>query len=127
MDDFSDAALRHYNDAHLLAGTNRFDNASHLLGIAAECALKARMKLEGLNSAHVHLPDIVRSYRVAMKGRQRAALNEAADLVDGADSFSTWDIADRYRTTGHVTEVIWEQRRRKTGVLFAALGMRKKT
>jgi hypothetical protein len=126
MDNFQDASLRHYEDAQILADQARFDNASHLIGIAAECALKARIELEGLNSDKVHLPAIVKSYRVTMKGRQRAALNEAADLLSGPESFATWDISDRYRATGYITEVMWEQRRRKTGVLFAALGMRKK-
>ena len=41
--DFRDAAERHWTDAWLLFGNNRVANSDHLIGMAAECALKAVM------------------------------------------------------------------------------------
>lgn len=41
--DFKDAARRHWEDAELLGSHNRWPNADHLYGFAAECALKAVM------------------------------------------------------------------------------------
>jgi HEPN domain-containing protein len=38
---FAEAARRHLADALLLHGENRFANADHLAGVAAECGLKA--------------------------------------------------------------------------------------
>jgi hypothetical protein len=35
------AARRHFDDAQLLHGAQRFANADHLAGVAAECGLKA--------------------------------------------------------------------------------------
>jgi hypothetical protein len=38
--DYENSALRHYTDAEHLANSGRYDNAGHLIGFAAECALK---------------------------------------------------------------------------------------
>jgi hypothetical protein len=127
MENYEEAALRHYDDAHRLADLERYDNASHLIGIAAECALKTRIVHAGMSAKKVHLPEIVASYRNGMKGRTRGALIEANQLLDGPQSFSSWSIDDRYLGNGHVDQPLWDQRRRKTGALFAALGMRKKS
>ncbi|NJM10773.1 MAG: hypothetical protein HC889_01610 [Synechococcaceae cyanobacterium SM1_2_3] len=39
-EDYSSAAFRHWEDAQLLAGENRVENADQLYGLAAECAIK---------------------------------------------------------------------------------------
>ena len=40
MEFFYASALRHYKDAQILKEQGRYDNAVHLYGFAAECALK---------------------------------------------------------------------------------------
>jgi hypothetical protein len=40
-DDFPSAAVRHLDDAQVLADARRPDGAVHAAGFAAECALKA--------------------------------------------------------------------------------------
>jgi hypothetical protein len=127
MENYEEAALRHYDDAHHLAELRRYDNASHLIGIAAECALKTRIVSKGMSAQKVHLPKIIASYRTMMGGRRSGALVEAQQLLDGPQSFSNWSIDDRYLANDHVDGPLWEWRRKKTGALFAALGMRKKS
>lgn len=39
-EDFRAAAVRHYEDARALKYAGRLDNAGHLIGFAAECAIK---------------------------------------------------------------------------------------
>lgn len=41
MEFFYASALRHYKDAQILRAQGRYDNAVHLYGFAAECALKS--------------------------------------------------------------------------------------
>jgi HEPN domain-containing protein len=38
--DYGQAAIRHFLDAQMLAEAGRYDDAGHLIGFAAECALK---------------------------------------------------------------------------------------
>jgi hypothetical protein len=40
MENYEDAAVRHYDDAKALRDSGRGDNAGHLIGFAAECAIK---------------------------------------------------------------------------------------
>ena len=42
-ENYTEAALRHWRDAELLKEQNRVENADHLFGVAAECALKAQV------------------------------------------------------------------------------------
>ena len=46
--DFSDAHLRHWQDAELLGGAGRWANADQLYGFSAECGLKAVMVAHGM-------------------------------------------------------------------------------
>jgi len=60
-ENYESAALRHFEDAAALQSSGRPDNAGHLIGFAAECAIKLRF--ESLRTAadapHVHLPELV--------------------------------------------------------------------
>jgi hypothetical protein len=46
--DFLDAYLRHWEDAEALFGSERWANADHLYGLAAECGLKRLMIAFGM-------------------------------------------------------------------------------
>ncbi len=58
---YGDAAKRHYADARMLAASQRYDNAGHLIGFAAECALKHALDLHEPQAENpkLHLPQIV--------------------------------------------------------------------
>ena len=46
--DFFDAHRRHWEDAEILFGRDRWANADQLYGLSAECGLKAVMKTLGM-------------------------------------------------------------------------------
>lgn len=46
--DFLDAHVRHWDDAELLYDSQRWANADHLYGVAAECGLKRLMLAFGM-------------------------------------------------------------------------------
>lgn len=47
-EDYQAAAIRHYLDASALRMAGRLDNAGHLIGFSAECAIKHRIDSLGL-------------------------------------------------------------------------------
>ena len=100
--DFHDAHKRHWADAELLYNEERWANADHLYGMAAECGLKRLMLLFGMpfdvagdrpsdRSDRVHADGIWTRYQSYLSGqvasRYALALN---------DPFTNWDVAQRY-------------------------------
>jgi len=126
MADYVQAAIRHWRDSSDLGELSRFDNASHLLGFALECALKEKMQLAGAKAAKVHIPELFSAYRARMKGRQVGFSMDINLLASGPDSFFDWNVSDRYEADGHVTEVVWKGRKRRAGQFLASLGMMRK-
>jgi hypothetical protein len=62
-DSFPDAARRHRSDAKHLATNQRFQNAGHLIGFAAECFAKeilegAGIKIDKPSGFKVHFPEL---------------------------------------------------------------------
>lgn len=102
---FALAASRHLDDARHLHGEQRYPNADHLAGLAAECALKA------IAVAHLgamvnpkgpptvgstklgHLAPLWGDVRTIAAGRSAAAL--LATLGTG-NPFASWDVSQRY-------------------------------
>lgn len=75
VDCFPDAARRHRSDSKHLASDGRFQNAGHLIGIAAECLVKEILERSGIiinrePDFQVHFPRL-RSV-VRAKGRTRS-------------------------------------------------------
>jgi hypothetical protein len=98
MEDYADAAKRHFDDAKLLHSNtpSRLANASHLYGFAVECALKSIMLgvKSKSNAPRVHLPALFDEF----KNHSVAKGNDA--LVRGvkkyAAKFTGWTIEQRY-------------------------------
>lgn len=126
MANYIQAAIRHWTDSSDLGDRCRFDNASHLLGFALECALKEKMQLAGANAAKVHIPELFNVYRARMKGRQVGFSMDINLLANGPDSFFDWDVGDRYEADGHVDEVLWKGRKKRAGQFMASLRMMRK-
>lgn len=101
MEDYSDAAQRHFQDAVCLhkQTPNRLANASHLYGIAAECALKCVMRGPG-NRGKVpkgssgHLPSLLREFEHHSESKGNAALLRR--IKQCATGLSNWAIDQRY-------------------------------
>lgn len=70
-DNYEAAAVRHYADAKLLKEAGRKDGAGHLVGFAAECAIKFRIQTLQPNatSPQLHLPDLLAAARKKLAAR----------------------------------------------------------
>ncbi len=101
MEDYADAAQRHFDDAKLLHTQvpSRLANASHLYGFAAECALKCMMLGRG-NSGRVpkgsigHLPLLLQELKNHSIANGNAAL--LIRIKKSATGLSEWRVEQRY-------------------------------
>lgn len=115
-DDFRDAAQRHLHDAKLLLDQERLANASHLFGLAAECALKAvaghftpTVRFSGRTG---HIPQLF-----AELANASPAMADNPVLVGKIAAlepqFAHWKISERYaaqaRFTGARARVLQER------------------
>lgn len=94
-EDYGAAALRHLADADILAGRKRWVGAGHLIGFAAECAIKYRIETlrPKLDAPHGHLPEILDAARRHLRGRRDTALHavlKVSNLMEG------WTVSLRY-------------------------------
>jgi hypothetical protein len=105
---FRDAAIRHWRDAELLEEKERFSNADHLFGFAAECALKVALssvigvaKEEDLTGRYrKHIDELWD--RVRLHDLQKRFPHLCAYLSSG-NRFSDWSVDQRYADDGVVT------------------------
>lgn len=100
--DFLDASKRHRDDAEQLYSMQRWANAGHLYGLAAECGLKRLMLAFGMqtnaNGAPVLHDDKVHANKIWLRYetyRGNSLLGPQYGLPNGRP-FDNWDIADRY-------------------------------
>lgn len=102
-ENYQEAAVRHYRDATALKETGCLDNAGHLIGFAAECAIKHKISALSANdsSPPLHLPDILPAARKRLG--ERVGYSAMFNLLKG-DVFSDWAVDHRYSRTGKVTE-----------------------
>jgi hypothetical protein len=118
-DNYSEAANRHFTDSDHLAGASRWGNAGHLLGFAAECAVKHCIKTlrPTAGGAHGHFPELIGIARKHLRTRRDAAMNtvlKTPDLLDG------WHVNLRYEADAAVGEVQYSNWRKHTVRLLGA-------
>lgn len=101
--DFLDAHERHWHDAEHLLQAQRWANADHLYGIAAECGLKSLMRAFGMPYDTAKDRPVKREDQVHAKGiwtrfeSYRQGHTLGAGLVLPVDNpFDNWDVAERY-------------------------------
>lgn len=106
---FTDAFNRHFNDAELLLDKQRFANASHLYGLAAECGLKALMVKFGMplsdnspqdRNDRVHADKIWQRYQSYQSGH----IAGAGYGLTVQNPFSAWSVHQRYWKSSCITE-----------------------
>ncbi|ADL55527.1 hypothetical protein [Gallionella capsiferriformans] len=102
MEKYDSAAIRHFEDAQLLMAAGKIDNAGHLVGFAAECAIKHQiLSLKpGQPNPHGHLPEFLIVARKHLGSR--ANYNGMFNILK-ADAFSGWHVNRRYYQTGNTT------------------------
>jgi hypothetical protein len=115
MEDYPNAAMRHLRDANQLHDLQRFANASHLYGFAAECALKAiaqrAFKPAQQRSIHGHIPAVFSELATLNKCGQDQYLSKAVARVQ--PFFSYWAVCQRYApegATAFAPKTVGEQR-----------------
>ena len=127
--DYESAALRHYRDAEQLAGFARYDNAGHLIGFAAECALKKAGQgyLKGpKRDIDGHLPGALKAtIRRELQGRNMTGQLLALVLPTSRILYD-WDVNSRYGCDGSVTEEQYRRWLADTRKVFAAARIRYK-
>jgi len=103
MEQYEEASLRHYKCALLLKESNQLDEAGHLIGFAAECAIKhaiVSLRTGGASSApHGHFPSFLQIARKHIT--QRTSMFEILknnQLLDG------WDVNRRYYANGNTSK-----------------------
>ena len=102
---YKEAAVRHYNDAEHLAKLQRFGGGAHLIGFAAECALKHAAG--GFTSPKYgvidgHLPqNLLTKIRNILQGRR--ALGQLLSIARDKNYFQGWNVNDRYEEDAYAT------------------------
>ena len=110
--DFFDAHRRHWKDAELLFGHNRWANADQLYGLSAECGLKAVMKTLGMpvdrtgtptmQKHRVHVQDLWPIFVRFAGGRNGAWY---LSLLPSGSPFVDWSHHDRYANRSHFQKI----------------------
>ncbi len=120
------AAVRHWQDATILRDAGRPDNAGHLIGFAAECAIKhGIMSLRPPKDApNVHIPDLLIAARKLFGAR--SGYMPLYQVVK-ADIFRGWHVSRRYGETGHTSIAELGDWFSETKRLFAAARVKVRT
>ena len=101
--DFLNAHQRHWVDAEHLLQAQRWANADHLYGMAAECGLKQLMLAFGMNVNPAtgspvdnkdwkHANNIWTRFESYRSGHAQGT----GYALPPSNPFATWDVADRY-------------------------------
>ncbi len=101
--DFLDAHSRHWEDAQILFQNQRWANADHLFGMAAECGLKRLMQTFGMpydagtdrpqeRDDREHINKIWNRFESYRSGHARGATY----VLPASNLFNNWHVAQRY-------------------------------
>ena len=102
IEDYAAAAVRHFYDATELRLQGRKDNAGHLVGFAAECAIKHSYQAQGFGSPHrQHIPEILCTVQKLHKNR--SGYTEMYNVLKIA-KFTGWIVDRRYGSTDHTLD-----------------------
>jgi hypothetical protein len=109
--DFLDAHQRHLEDADLLFDNQRWANADHLYGLAAECGLKRLMLCFGMQFDSAKDVPKEREDKVHVDGawdRYETYRNNhhqgAGYPLPTTNPFANWRVSERYEPRGNFSE-----------------------
>lgn len=108
VENFTQAALRHWRDAECLTEKGGIENADQLYGLAAECAIKhALLRLPAFSSQGVlqetykqHIDVLWR--RVGHQSLQKSHPRLLA-MIKAEEPFQDWEIKQRYCADGGIS------------------------
>jgi hypothetical protein len=123
-ENYSEAAYRHFTDSERLAQLSRWDNAGHLVGFAAECAIKHGIATlqPAAGSPHGHFPHLVDIARKHLKSRRSSALHT---LLKMPSLMKGWDVNLRYDGDGAVGQAQHTAWRGHATRLMGAAGLKR--
>jgi hypothetical protein len=108
--DFLDAYLRHWEDAEALFGSERWANADHLYGLAAECGLKRLMIAFGMpvttdgdpqhRNDRVHADQVWIRYETYRSGHGSGS----GYALPSPNPFNNWHVSQRYAAQTNFTQ-----------------------
>ncbi len=128
-ENYFDAAQRHFHDAKLLRAQTApsLENASHLAGITAECAMKAILQhySQGMQ-AKIHLPAMWQHFACHSAMSRRSGLRSR--IVAQKVHFAQWEIGQRYEAPGAIffAQAVVDTQLAAAGVLMSLLHQSKK-
>ena len=128
MENYANAALRHWHDAKLLEEENRMENADHLYGFAAECAIKKILVvlpafsttgiLERTYNEHVN----ILWARVNCQSLQKSYPALSA-LLKSTNPFSDWHVKQRYAADGEISKMAMESHKKAACRLLGSVSL----
>jgi hypothetical protein len=128
MENYTDAALRHWKDAELLEKENRVENADHHYGFAAECAIKKVLavhpdfvkqgKLDTPHKKHIN----VLWGRVNLQSIQKIAPSLFA-VLKTSNQFLDWSADQRYAANSTVSLAALQMHKQAASLLLVATGL----
>jgi len=129
MPDFKNAAKKHFKDAELLFGKERFDNADHLFGVSAECAIKALLIHFGVGTDR-HTGDIhgYRQHvnelwpRASLYFSGRTGARFASYFSQPSRPFDNWRVKDRYEAEGAIRRETVDNHRKEAKRINSMMG-----
>jgi hypothetical protein len=104
LEKYDSAAIRHFLDAKSLRANGQMDNAGHLIGFAAECAIKHKLVTLSpqADKPHGHLPTFLNIARKHLSQRSGTTTSMFSLLKN--EVLVNWDVGRRYYETGHTTQ-----------------------
>lgn len=114
--DFFDSHNRHLSDARRLYGLQRWANADHLFGLAAECGLKRLMIAFGIKTDNdgtpegkykIHINKLWSEYEAVRTGHSQGVRY----TLSPTNPFHRWDISDRYGSQSNFDQKRVDQHR----------------
>ncbi len=128
MEDYAQAALRHWQDAQLLEEHRRIGNADQLYGLAAECAIKKVLvqlplfapdgSLQKEFKYHINLLWDKAGHQSIAKAAPRLP-----SLLQSNNPFSDWKIDQRYEAEGAIRAKQLQSHREWAKRLLGAVGL----
>lgn len=129
IEDYGQAALRHWRDADTLERQGHIENADQLYGLAAECAIKsALMALPGFHSDdgelisgyREHVNDLIGKVPLQNLQKRFPCL---VIRMKAPNPFADWHVKQRYWADGVITKPIAANHRQAAQRLLGAVGL----
>jgi hypothetical protein len=108
-------------NACTLKEVGQYDNAGHLIGFAAECAIKHHMGQVSSTSVNLHLPELLAAAKRQLGNR--AGYTSMYDVLKTAD-LAGWAVDHRYAATGKTSAESFEYWHAGARRILAAAGIK---